>query len=111
MRMWMVDPAMMCDQHLLGEHVEIHMLTGTLARHRSIDGFIVKGLLEPSSMAERHERLVAEMARRRFTHRSPLPESDLGYLGPEARGARVDVAVSATELASRCERCRDRAVG
>ena len=25
MRMWMVNPRIMCRQHLLGEHVEIHM--------------------------------------------------------------------------------------
>lgn len=105
----MVDPSAMCDQHLLGEHVEIHMLAGTLARRRSIDGFIAKGLLEPSAMEARHERLVEEMSRRGFNHRSPLPESDLGYLNLEAREARVDTAVSATELARRCERCRERA--
>ncbi|MBN1193608.1 MAG: hypothetical protein JXA36_07975 [Coriobacteriia bacterium] len=110
MRMWMVDPVTMCDRHLLGEHVEIHMLAGTLARHRSIDGFIAKGLLEPAAMAERHARLVEEMGRRGFAHRSPLPKSDLGYLSPEAREARVDTAVSATELARRCERCRERSV-
>ena len=76
MRMWMVDPTLMCDQHLLGEHVELHMLAGTLARRRSIDGFIAKGLLEPGAMHERHEALVAEMAARGFMHRSPLPDVD-----------------------------------
>lgn len=105
MRMWMVDPATMCDRHLLGEHVEIHMLAGTLARRRSIDGFIAKGLLEPAAMGARHEALAAEMRRRGFNHRSPLPECDLGYLPVAAREARVDVAVSARELAARCERC------
>ncbi|MDY0340828.1 MAG: pyrimidine dimer DNA glycosylase/endonuclease V [Coriobacteriia bacterium] len=105
----MVDPAMMCDQHLLGEHAEIHMLAGTLAKHKSIDGFIARGLLEPSAMEMRHECLVAEMGRRMFTHRSPLPVSDLGYLSAEAREAKVDTEVSARELAHRCERCRVKA--
>lgn len=105
----MVDPVTMCDRHLLGEHVEIHMLAGTLARRRSIDGFIAKGLLEPAAMQERHERLREEMGRRGFTHRSPLPETDLGYLSMEARRARVDTAVSAAELARRCEGCREKA--
>jgi hypothetical protein len=30
MRMWMVPPKVMCRKHLLGEHVEIHMLAGSL---------------------------------------------------------------------------------
>lgn len=25
MRMWMVDPTIMCRQHLLGEHYELHV--------------------------------------------------------------------------------------
>ena len=32
MRMWMVDPQIMCRQHLLGEHTEMHMFVGTLKR-------------------------------------------------------------------------------
>jgi hypothetical protein len=105
--MWMVDPTAMCDQHLLGEHVELHMLAGTLARHRSIDGYVVNGLLEPASMQVRHARLVEEMGRRGFNHRSPLPEAELGYLPPAAREARVDADEARRELARRCERCRE----
>lgn len=105
--MWMVDPETMCDRHLLGEHVEIHMLAGTLARHRSIDGFIAKGLLEPGAMHVRHEALVAEMGRRGFRHRSPLPAVDLTYLPLRAREARVDSVRSGMELAERCTSCRD----
>ncbi|MHB8762095.1 MAG: pyrimidine dimer DNA glycosylase/endonuclease V [Coriobacteriia bacterium] len=57
----MIDPVLLCDRHLLGEHVECHMLAGSLARRRSIDGFIVKGLLEPESLVERHDALAGEM--------------------------------------------------
>lgn len=106
MRMWMVPPHTMCDQHLLGEHVEIHMLAGTLSRHRSIDGFIAKGLLEPASMSARHDAIACEMTKRGFRHKSPLSTVDLGYLPQLAREARVDVATSAEALARRCERCR-----
>lgn len=111
MRMWMVDPEVMCDQHLLGEHVELHMLAGTLTRHRSIDGFIAKGLLEPGSMQARHSTLAAEMARRGFRHESPLPDACPDYLSQEARDARVDVAAAAADLFERCERCRARSEG
>ena len=30
MRMWGVDPKQMCRQHLLGEHVELHMQAGAV---------------------------------------------------------------------------------
>lgn len=32
MRMWLVPPSHMCRKHLLGEHVELHMLLGTLKK-------------------------------------------------------------------------------
>lgn len=108
MRMWMVDPELLCDQHLLGEHVECHMLAGTLTRCRSIDGFIAKGLLEPASLAERHSRLAEEMTARGFAHRSPLPDVDLDYLPAKARDCRVDVERSLEDLVERCEACRQR---
>ncbi len=107
MRMWMVDPKGMCDQHLLGEHVELHMLAGTLTRRRSIDGYIANGLLEPSAMQDRHARLVDEMTSRGFRHRSELPEVELGYLSSAAREAHVDTDSAQRELARRCERCRE----
>ncbi len=66
MRMWMVDPKKMCRKHLLGEHVEIHMMVGTLLKGRSIDGFLERGLLEPQSARIRHDALAAEMQARGY---------------------------------------------
>lgn len=103
----MVDPHSMCDRHLLGEHVELHMLAGTLARGRSIDGYIARGLLEPASMQDRHARLVDEMTLRGFRHQSTLPDVELGYLPAAAREACVDTDSARRELARRCERCRE----
>ena len=108
MRMWMVRPELMCDKHLLGEHVECHMLAGTLARSRSIDGFIAKGLLEPCSLEQRHQQLAEEMTARGFSHRSPLPDVDPGYLPAEALACRVDVAEAHQDIMRRCEACRSR---
>ena len=50
MRMWMVDPRIMCRQHLLGEHVEIHMFVGAISRGKSVKGYLEKGLLEVHNM-------------------------------------------------------------
>jgi Pyrimidine dimer DNA glycosylase len=45
MRMWLVDPRLMCSQHLLGEHVELHMLVGSLNRKKTSMAFYAAGWL------------------------------------------------------------------
>ena len=104
MRMWMVPPEVMCRKHLLGEHVEIHMLAGSLRRGRSIEGHLAAGQLEPASIRRRHAALALEMRRRGFKHQSPLPSA--GRLTLRHRAARVDVAKSMNDLAARCQDCR-----
>jgi hypothetical protein len=99
MRMWMVDPSKMCRKHLLGEHVEIHMLAGSLNKGRSVAGFLADGLLEPQSMRARHAVLAAEMASRGYRHQSPLPAT------PVPPSGSVDRVRSAQELARRCSAC------
>ncbi|MEO6119099.1 MAG: pyrimidine dimer DNA glycosylase/endonuclease V [Terriglobales bacterium] len=100
MRMWMVDPRKMCDQHLLGEHVELHMLVGTLIRKRSVAGFVANKLIEVHNVRLRHAELVVEMTRRGMKHQSPLPSFRAVKLG------KVSVRANLLELARRCENCR-----
>ena len=100
MRMWLVDPRVMCSQHLLGEHVELHMLVGSLNRGKNIAGFLRDGLVELRSIRRRHEELVVEMQRRGFRHESPLPEFRA------RRAGRVDPVANLKELARRCADCR-----
>ena len=100
MRMWMVDPRKMCDQHLLGEHVELHMLVGTLVRKRSVAGFVENKLIEVHNVRARHQQLVIEMTRRGMKHKSPLPRFRAIRLG------KVSVRANLVELARRCEDCR-----
>lgn len=102
MRMWMVPPRLMCRKHLLGEHVEIHMLEGHLRRGKSIDGFLLRGLLEPHSMRTRHDAIAAEMARRGYRHQSPLPPVLTTHNG------HVNTYDSLAELYRRCIDCRAR---
>ncbi|MCU1284379.1 MAG: hypothetical protein JWO13_729 [Acidobacteriales bacterium] len=100
MRMWMVNPRKMCNQHLLGEHVEIHMLVGTLVRKKSIAGFVENKLIEVHSIRKRHSELVKEMQRRGMQHQSPLPAFRSRTLG------KVNRKTNLAELARRCERCK-----
>lgn len=101
----MVDPGQMCDQHLLGEHVEIHMLVGHINKGRALGRFVSDGLVEPQSVHDRHDELVSEFARRGFNHNSPLP----ALSNPDdLPSVLVDRKQSLKELRRRCERCREK---
>ena len=105
MRMWMVDPRLMCDQHLLGEHVETHMFVGTIQKGISVRGYLEGGFLEPQKLWERHDVLAREMERRGMRHKSPLTRCDVSDLGDH----KVDASASLLELTRRCASCRARA--
>jgi hypothetical protein len=100
----MVNPRFMCRQHLLGEHVEIHMFIGTLSRGKSVKGYLEKGLLEVHNLYSRHEELVEEMKRRGYSHRSEVEEK---WRTVEKLGA-IDRKKSVKELLRRCSRCKRR---
>lgn len=96
----MTDPKIMCRQHLLGEHVELHMFVGTIRKGVSMQGYVDNNLLELSSIEARHDELVAEMERRGMNHHSPLPAFQSRNFG------KVDREAAKADLLSRCEKCR-----
>ena len=98
----MVDPALLCRKHLLGEHVECHMFRGSLHKGTSLRGFIDTGLLDSRLLVQRHDQLATEMQRRGYRHASPLPHD----FDAQAAMGDVDVTAAMDELASRCEECR-----
>jgi len=105
--MWMVDPGLLCRQHLLGEHRELHTLVGTI-RHssnpkRTLRGFFENKLIELHNLRNRHEQLVFEMEKRKYNHQSPLPE-DLDKL-IWSEGV-VDKEYNLKDLRERCIECR-----
>jgi hypothetical protein len=102
MRMWGVDPSVMCRRHLLGEHVEMHMLAGCVARGKSIRGYIDGGLVEVGRIRVRHDELSEEIRRRGYRHESPLPQVSLYSAG------RINREENLLELGSRCPDCRER---
>ena len=107
MRMWMVDPQILCRKHLLGEHVELHMLVGHLKRGRRVDGWADSNCTQPRSIAARHKALAREMARRGYRHASPLMQPSVA--AHQRPGATVDVAAAQAELVRRCADCAGRA--
>jgi hypothetical protein len=79
MRIWDLAPERLCRQHLLGEHRELHALWVILtkdkkgfARHPETARW--RGKLK--ALYQRHELLVAEMARRGYRHQTPLPAEE-----------------------------------
>lgn len=108
MRMWMVEPKILCRKHLLGEHVELHMMAGHLRLGRKVDGFVAHNCVEPKSIGARHKALAAEMTRRGYKHASPLHQPDVAaHQRPEAK---VDAVASLMALLDRCEECAERAM-
>ena len=102
MRMWKINPRLLCRAHLLGEHVEMHMFVGSILKGINLSGYIVKGLVEVHNIAARHKRLADEMIRRGMRHQSPLPYFDRWKEG------WVDTEENIILLGSRCKDCRRR---
>lgn len=107
MRMWMVDPSLMCRKHLLGEHVELHMIVGSINKGRDLSGYTESGLIDTKSLSIRHEHVSIEMMNRGYNHQSPLPV--IGYY--EGYTGGVDVNRSINDLSGRCTECRSRICG
>ena len=99
MRVWDLDPGLLCRDHLLGEHREIHAVWSILTEGRR--GYRNhpetrrwEGKL--AALWARHERDVAEMRRRGYRHRSPL---DAGLAtGSDRQDVFVDPPARQREL-------------
>jgi hypothetical protein len=105
----MIDPKLLCRQHLLGEHAEIHKFRHNFVKQHSIDGRLSPVVqIEPIEMERRHNDLAAEMVRRGYKHQSPYSLPDLSYLSHDQVFAKVDREESRRDLCERCEACRER---
>ena len=87
MRIWDIEPHLLCRQHLLGEHRELHGLWNILTKHGGQGGYSNhpetlrwKGKL--AALYDRHEALVEEMTKRGYRHKSPLDPK-------QASGSRI----------------------
>lgn len=103
-RMWGVDPQLLCREHLLGEHREMHQEVGQIRAGNlaSVRGHADHGQVDTSLLQQRHDELVAEMKRRGYNHNSPMDYDDELGLGS------IDPASNRKELRERCDVCRER---
>jgi hypothetical protein len=104
MRMWNVHPKLMCRQHLLGEHLEMHMFQEHVRHNRSLIGYVKNGLVEVHNIRKRHDILAEELLRRGYNHHSPM------YPAPFYEAGEVSVLNSLHELQRRCTECKARII-
>jgi hypothetical protein len=101
MRMWMVNPKILCKNHLLGEHFEIHKAVSNLRQSGTWTKSLTKhGYLNPQSFKERHDILVKEMKNRGYKHNSILNVSDITL-----EHGDINVIKSLHDLIERCNDC------
>jgi hypothetical protein len=109
MRMWMIDPAILCRKHLLGEHGEIHKHIPSFRKGHKIDGrFEPVVQIQLNAIEDRHHDLQIEMLNRGYNHNSPLvdlPDFEATY--PQHYEKEVDENISIKDLAERCPECRN----
>jgi len=105
MRMWLVDPEIMCRKHLLGEHVECHMIAGSIIKGKNLQGYLDNGLIDVKELRSRHHELALEMNARGYRHNSPLQlfKHPIKY---ENVGINPDKNFK--ELMDRCSKCKQR---
>lgn len=105
MRIWDIEPDILCRSHLLGEHRELHGLWNILTR--GLEGYSRhpetrrwEGRL--AALYARHEALVAEMKRRGYRHHSPLDRTLA--TGSDVQDTFIDPPASQIEIL-RVKRC------
>jgi len=110
-RLWLgVDVSDLCDDHLLGEHSEMHQEVGTWHRHPHgeavVAGHVEEAQVMPRRIRERHDALAREMAERGMNHDSPLEDFDPSAMPqptPEAMNGISEA--NRQRLRRRCDDC------
>jgi hypothetical protein len=100
--MWKVKCDKLCRQHLLGEHLEMHMFASCIKQKKCLKGYIDKNLVETHNIKKRHDELVKEMLRRGYKHYSPIKNFKTYKSG------KVNIKKNEKELRRRCKECRKR---
>jgi len=75
MRIWDLPPEVLCRNHLLGEHRELHAIWSILTNNKkgySRHPEVIRWGGRLKALYLRHQILVAEMGNRGFRHNSPL---------------------------------------
>ena len=75
MRIWDIKPDVLCRQHLLGEHRELHAIWSIITNNKkgySRHPEILRWRGKLKALYLRHEKIVSEMKKRGYNHNSSL---------------------------------------
>lgn len=77
MRIWDVQPKLLCQKHLIAEHRELHGLWNILTKHKGQGGYshhpeTLRWVGKLKALYLRHAALITEMQKRGYEHHSPL---------------------------------------
>ena len=78
MRIWDLEPTILCRKHLLGEHNELHIIWNCITQNKkgwSNHPETKRWVGKLKALYLRHDKLVEEMKTRGFNHKSDLDES------------------------------------
>jgi len=105
--MWGVNPEKLCNQHLLGEHLEMHMFVGCIKKGISLKGYYDNKLVCTNLIKKRHDDLMNEMISRGMKHNTPMEE--INFFKDYKQGS-IDLELNINELMRRCPKCKERFV-
>lgn len=109
MKMWMIDPALMCFEHIETEHQQLHSEWKYWQRRKntSILGLIKQNAFEPSAYKKRHDELEHEILKRGYCLvDSAIEQPDFSYLPLSHQAATVSLKRSWRRLFDNCKKCR-----
>ena len=111
MRMWLCDPEIMCQKHLCGEHLEMHMFLGALKQGKKIDGYLRNNCFQPRMLYQRHDDLANEMSNRGYNHKSDIKVREclcVLDLTNEQQYWEINKESALKDLLGRCPKCKER---
>jgi hypothetical protein len=106
MRMWMVDPRIMCFKHLCREHCEVHRLVANLRKGRDVRSYLLRQVLDISSIYARHKELEDEIMARGGKLNSPLSAAECIAFARWYGSTTVNIGRSLADLSDCCKECR-----
>jgi hypothetical protein len=106
--MWMVDPRLLCQRHLLLEHCHIHLFVSSVRKGHNIRRYLLKSLVDPSSIYKRHKELEDEIIVRGGKLDSPLSEAECIAYATWYGSTTINIGRSLADLADCCDDCCSR---
>lgn len=104
MRMWMINPELMCIQHIVGEHGELHKFRHSFVKKHNMNKRMKLKQIFPQLMQVRHD----ELAKYLKNHNSPYEQPDISYLNNNEIVELTDKILNYNieDLCKRCPECK-----